>query len=95
MEAVSLKDLARIEKEAKGFGVDLVLIGGYAVRAYTLPRSWRFTKDIDFITTRKNMTALHGILRLLEYDFEETEFGVKGSKNINNLSIEIILLSTR
>lgn len=45
---VSLKDLERIDQEAKNFQINLILIGGYAVRAYTYPRSWRFTKDVDF-----------------------------------------------
>jgi predicted nucleotidyltransferase component of viral defense system len=52
IEAVSLKDLESISHEAKNFGIDLIVIGGYAVRAYTETRSWRFTKDIDFITTQ-------------------------------------------
>lgn len=89
IEVVSLKDLERIDKEAKNFQIDLILIGGYAVRAYTNPRSWRFTKDIDFITTRRDLTALHGVFVLLGYNFERTEFGVKGSKKINVTSIEL------
>ncbi len=89
IEVVSLKDLERIEQEAKNFQIDLILIGGYAVRAYTDPRSWRFTKDIDFITTRKDLTALRGVFQILGYGFERTEFGVKGSKKINLESIEL------
>lgn len=89
IEVVSLEDLERIDKEAKNFQIDLILIGGYAVRAYTNPRSWRFTKDMDFITTRKDLTALRGVFELLGYDFERTEFGVKGSKKINITSIEL------
>ena len=89
IEVVSLKDLERIDKEAKNFQINLIVIGGYAVRAYTNPRSWRFTKDMDFITTRKDLTALHGVFKLLGYAFERTEFGVKGSKKINTTSIEL------
>jgi len=89
IEVVSLKDLERIDHEAKRFQIDLILIGGYAVRAYTEPRSWRFTKDIDFITTRRDLTALRGVFELLKYGFERTEFGVKGSKKINRESIEL------
>jgi predicted nucleotidyltransferase component of viral defense system len=89
IEVVSLKDLERIDREAKRFQIDLILIGGYAVRAYTKPRSWRFTKDIDFITTRRALTALRGVFELLTYGFERTEFGVKGSKKINRESIEL------
>lgn len=89
IEVVSLKDLERIDKEAKNSQINLILIGGYAVRAYTDPRSWRFTKDIDFITTRRDLTALRGVFELLGYGFERTEFGVKGSKKINLDSIEL------
>lgn len=89
LEDASLKDLSIIEDETKKFGFNLVLIGGYAARAYTKPRSWRFTKDIDFVTTKKDLTALHGVFKLLEYSYEKTEFGVKGRKKINKSSIEL------
>ena len=89
IEAVSLNDLERIDQEAKNFGINLIVIGGYAVRAYTGARSWRFTKDIDFITTRKDLTALRGVFELLKYGFDKAEFGVKGSKKINKESIEL------
>jgi len=86
---VSLKELERIDQEAKKFQINLIVIGGYAVRAFTEPRSWRSTKDIDFITTRKDLTALRGVFELLRYNFEKTDFGVKGSKKISNESIEL------
>jgi len=89
IEAVSLKDLKRIDEEARKYRMSLILIGGYAVRAYTTPRSWRFTKDIDFITTRTELVALHGVFELLGYGFEQREFGVRGSKKINLTSIEL------
>ncbi|MEM2912494.1 MAG: hypothetical protein QW146_08330, partial [Candidatus Bathyarchaeia archaeon] len=89
IEAVSLKDLDRISREAKNFGIGLIVIGGYAVRAYTESRSWRFTKDIDFVTTKRDLTALRGVFELLKYGFDQTDFGVKGSKKINNESIEL------
>lgn len=89
LEAISLRDLERINEAAKNFQVDLILIGGYAVRAYTNPRSWRFTKDMDFITTNRDLGALHGILNLLGYGFERTEFGVRGSKQVEEYSIDL------
>lgn len=89
IEAVSLKDLERISHEAKNFGIGLIVIGGYAVRAYTELRSWRFTKDVDFITTRKDLTTLRGVFELLKYGFTQAEFGVKGGKKINHESIEL------
>ncbi len=89
LEAASLKSLSMIELEAKRFGIDLVLIGGYAVRAYTDKRSWRFTKDMDFITTKKDLTALHGVFKVLDFSFEKTGFGVKGRKKINANDIKL------
>lgn len=89
IEAISLKDLKRIDEEARDFRMGLILIGGYAVRAYTNPRSWRFTKDIDFITTKKDLVALRGVFELLGYSFEQREFGVKGNKKINLTFIEL------
>jgi predicted nucleotidyltransferase component of viral defense system len=89
LETGSLNDLLKMDTEAKKFGIDLVIIGGYATRAYTNQRSWRFTKDMDFITIRKDLTALHGIFKLLGYSFEKTEFGVKGRKKINRDYIKL------
>jgi predicted nucleotidyltransferase component of viral defense system len=89
IEEVSLKDLKRIYEEAKKFGLNLILIGGYAVRAFTNERSWRVTKDIDFIATRKDLPALRGVFNLLKYSFEKTEYGVKSSKKVNKESIEL------
>jgi predicted nucleotidyltransferase component of viral defense system len=89
IEEFSLRDLERIDQRAKNFEIDLILIGGYAVRAYTERRSWRFTKDIDFVTTKRDLTALRGVFELSKYSFEKTEFGVKGSKKINRESIEL------
>lgn len=89
IEDVSLRDLERICKEAEKFKMELILMGGYAVRAYTKERRWRFTKDIDFITRKRDLTALHGVFDLLKYTFEKTEYGVKGSKKIDNESIQL------
>jgi predicted nucleotidyltransferase component of viral defense system len=61
IEDVSLRDLERICKEAEKFKMELILMGGYAVRAYTKERSWRFTKDIDFITRKRDLTALRAM----------------------------------
>ena len=45
LEIESLKDSKKVIEEAEKWRIKLVLIGGYAVRAYT--RGYRFTKDID------------------------------------------------
>ena len=43
MERKSLEDLKSFLQEAQNHGIRLVIIGGYAVAAYT--RGYRFTKD--------------------------------------------------
>ena len=53
IEREGLNDLGRIGKEAEGWGLNLVLIGGYAVRAYT--RGYRYTKDIDLVAPMTEM----------------------------------------
>ena len=67
LELISLRGLEKINEAAQKFQMGLILIGGYAVRAYTNPRSWRFTKDMDFITTSKDLGALSGVFDLLGY----------------------------
>ena len=89
LELISLRDLERINEAAQNFQIDLILIGGYAVRAYTNPRSWRFTKDMDFIISSKDLGALRGVFDLLGYGLERTEFGLKGIKKVNKNSIEL------
>jgi len=89
LELISLKDLERINEAAQVFRIDLILIGGYAVRAYTNPRSWRFTKDMDFLTTSRDLGGLRGVFDVLGYSFERTEFGLKGGKKVNKDFIEL------
>lgn len=95
LECKSLQDLRKIVEEAKNWGIRLVVIGGYAVRAYT--RGYRFTKDIDLVTTKKALGKLKGLLQYLGYEHRDTEFGIAGSKKFNegfidlHISIENIL----
>ena len=62
VEKTNLLDLEEINKEAEKYEIDLILIGGNSVRAYTESRSWRFTKDLDFITTSTKLGLLYGVL---------------------------------
>jgi len=89
LEADSLTDLKKIESESKKFGVDLLIIGGYAGKAYTLKGSWRSTKDMDFVTIKKSIPALHKILKPLGYTLNVTGFGIKGIKKINKNDIKL------
>ncbi|MDI6847928.1 MAG: nucleotidyl transferase AbiEii/AbiGii toxin family protein, partial [Candidatus Bathyarchaeia archaeon] len=69
------------------WGIKLVLIGGYAVRAYT--KGYRFTKDIDLVATRRALGNLKALLRFLGYPPRDTEFGVVGSKRFNEGFIDL------
>lgn len=92
IEEASLKDLAEIQAETKKFSIGLALIGGYASRTYTAERSWRFTKDMDFITTRQQLPALYDLFKRFGYRTRKTEFGIKGIKKINGYDMYDIKL---
>lgn len=87
LEVKSLRDLQTIVTEAKKWKIKLAVIGGYAVQAYT--RAYRFTKDIDLVTTREGSWKFKSLLRDLGYTFRDTEFGIAGSKPFNEGFIDI------
>lgn len=87
LEVKSLQDLQTITTEAKKWKIKLAVIGGYAVQAYT--RAYRFTKDIDLVTTREGLWKFKSLLRDLGYIFRDTEFGIAGSKPFNEDFINI------
>jgi hypothetical protein len=87
LEVKSLQDLQTITTEAKKWKIKLALIGGYAAQAYT--RAYRFTKDIDLVTTREGLWKFKSLLRDLGYTFRDTEFGIAGSKPFNEGFIDI------
>lgn len=86
IEEESLKDLEKVVKISQKWGLRLVLIGGYAVKSYT--KGYRYTKDIDFVTVKKEMGKLIALLKTINYKVEETEFGLKGNKSINKGTID-------
>jgi len=88
IEQESFKDLAMIENEAKEWNIQMVLIGGYAARAFTDRDSWRFTKDMDFVIAKKGKGSLSSFLKFKNYGCEFTDFGLKGTRKINNSSID-------
>lgn len=87
VESRSLIDLARIFQEARKLGIGLVLIGGYAVAAYT--RGYRYTKDIDVVADKPTIGRLKGLLSSLGYSIRDTEFGIAGSKRVNKDFIDL------
>lgn len=89
LEQESFKDLVNIEKEIKEWSIQMVLIGGYAVRAFTNRDSWRVTKDMDFVIAKKDKGVLSSFLKFKNYNCEFTDFGLRGTKKINKNSIDL------
>ena len=87
LEVKSLQDLQAIIIKAKKWKINLAVIGGYAVQAYT--KAYRFTKDIDLVITLEALWKFEGLLRELGYTLRETEFGIAGSKPFNEGFIDI------
>jgi len=86
-ERESLKDLEAMLKAARKAGIKLVIIGGYAVAAYT--RGYRYTKDIDLVADRPTFGELKGLLKSLGYAIRDTEFGIAGSKRLKRGFIDL------
>ena len=87
IEKRSLHDLETILQAARKLGIKLVLIGGYAVAAYT--RGYRYTKDIDLVADKPAVGRLKGLLKSLSYSIRDTEFGLAGSKRLNKGFIDL------
>ena len=87
VETASLRDLHRLCKEAQTWGIPLVVIGGYAVRAYT--KGYRFTKDIDLVTTKEALGRFKALLRNLGYTYRTTDFGIAGCKKFDDGFIDL------
>lgn len=87
VEKRSLEDLDRIINAARELGISLVLIGGYAVAAYT--RGYRYTKDIDLVADKLTIGELKGLLKALGYSIRDTEFGLAGAKNLDGGFIDL------
>ncbi|MCS4540805.1 MAG: hypothetical protein HY929_00550 [Euryarchaeota archaeon] len=87
VEEASLKDLEKIVRESKTYGLKLIVIGGYAVKAYTA--GYRATKDIDCVILKKEIGKLIALLKSLGYEVGKTEFGLAGKRKFNNDFIDL------
>ncbi len=87
VERRSLEDLEAILEAAHKQGIRLVIIGGYAMAAYT--RGYRYTKDIDLVADKPTLGKLKGLLKSLRYSIRDTEFGMAGSKKLNGGFIDL------
>ena len=93
VERKSLEDLQSILEAARKVGIRLVIIGGYAVAAYT--HGYRYTKDIDLVADRPTLGRLIGLLKSLGYAIRDTEFGIGGSKTLNGGFIDLHISAGR
>lgn len=82
LERASLEDLGKIFDQARKTGIRLMIIGGYAVSAYT--KEYRYTKDIDLIAEKQSLGRLRGLLNTMNYSIRKTEFGIAGTKRLGN-----------
>jgi hypothetical protein len=87
VERESLKDLKVIVKNAKGWRIETVVIGGYAVRAFT--NAYRHTKDIDMAVAKEERGKFIAILKGLGYELRDTEFGLAASKKFDSDFIDV------
>jgi len=87
VEEASLRDLEKIVNESKNYGLNLLVIGGYAVKAYT--RGYRATKDIDCVILKKETGRLIALLKNLGYEVRKTDFGLAGKRKFNNDFIDL------
>lgn len=87
IERTSLLDLQEMAKTARKLKIPIIIIGGYAVEAYT--EGYRYTKDIDFITLRTGLNKLIPLLKNLGYQHQKTQFGISGIKKINDGFIDL------
>ncbi len=80
VERESLQDLKKILSKSRKSQIGLLLIGGYAVAAYT--RGYRYTKDIDLVADKQSFGKFRGLLNDLGYSTRKTDFGIAGTKRI-------------
>ncbi len=87
VERKSLQDLQAVLEAAHKQGINLVIIGGYAVTAYT--KGYRYTKDIDLVADKRTLGKLKGLLKSLGYSIRDTEFGIAEKKKLNGGFIDL------
>ncbi len=87
VERRSLEDLEDMLDAAHKQGIRLVIIGGYAVAAYT--RGYRYTKDIDLVADKPVLGKLKGLLKSLGYSIRDTEFGIAGTKKLSKGFVDL------
>ncbi len=87
VEGQSLKDLRLIMHKSEEWTIDIAVIGGYAVRAYT--NVYRHTKDIDLAIGKEERGKFIALLKSLRYVPRPTDFGIAASRKFNSDFIDI------
>ncbi|MGI0009239.1 MAG: nucleotidyltransferase domain-containing protein [Nitrosopumilaceae archaeon] len=87
IERESLKDLKILVERAEEWKVETVVIGGYAVRAFT--NAYRHTKDIDMAVAKEEKGNFTALLKSLKYELRDTEFGLAASKKFDSDFIDV------
>lgn len=86
VERKSFEDVERILREAKSSGIDVVVIGGYAVKAYS-PRTMRYTKDIDLAVKKSDLNKLRFVLKKIGYQLKDRPHGLSGFRRVGKIPI--------
>lgn len=87
VERESLKDLKVLAEKSKEWAMDMVVIGGYAVRAFT--DAYRHTKDIDVAISEEGQGNFIALLKSLNYELRDTDFGLAATKKFDSDFIDV------
>ena len=87
VERESLKDLEVLVKKSKEWKINMVVIGGYAVRAFT--NACRHTKDIDMAISKEKQGNFIALLKSLDYGLRKTDFGLAATRKFDSDFIDV------
>lgn len=86
-ECESLKDLKTILDKAKEWGIQLLVIGGWAVNAHV--GAYRYTKDIDLVMKTADLGHLKALLKQHGYDVADMNIYIAGQKEAEDVTLKV------
>ena len=86
-ECESLRDLKAILDKAKEWGVELLIIGGWAVNAHV--GAYRYTKDIDLVMKTLDLGSLKALLKYQGYQVEDRGIYIAGQKETEDVQLKV------
>ena len=86
-ECESLRDLKAILDKAKEWGVELLIIGGWAVNAHV--GAYRYTKDIDLVMKTLDLGSLKALLKHQGYQVEDRGIYIAGQKEAADVQLKV------